>query len=113
MKEFYGFVLNISLINFVDMKYYGITFLLIGIFSFGQDKDSVSIQKFDLNLNSTYSVFNAFDLNLKIKSWDDESWEEKQKKKQRYEHLGFPDSMIRHSIDGMVEGILNRLISKK
>ena len=113
MKEFYGFVLNISLINFVDMKHYRIVFLLIAVFSFGQDKDSVSIQKFDLNLNSSYSDFHTLDLNLKIKSWSDETWEEKQKKNQRYEHLGFPDSMIRRSIDGVVEGMFNRIISKK
>ena len=105
------------MIIFVKMKHFLILFILLGAFSFGQvkttlPKDSISVQKFDLKRNSD-SNFTKFDLNLKIKSWDEESWEEKQMKRQRYEHLEFPNSLIRQTLDGIVEGMLNRLISKK
>lgn len=97
------------------MKNFSIALMFLASFAFAQEetsaeKDSVYIPKFDLNLNQD---FKKFDLGLRIKSWEDETWEEKQKKRQRYEHLNFPGSMVRQTIDGIFEGILNNLISKK
>ncbi len=97
------------------MNNFSIGLLFLASFAFAQEEtsaeiDSVYIPKFDLKLNQD---FKKFDLGLRIKSWDDETWEEKQKKRQRYEHLNFPGSMVRQTIDGIFEGILDNLISKK
>ena len=97
------------------MKNFSIGLVVLASFAFAQEEtspeiDSVYIPKFDLKLNQD---FKKFDLGLRIKSWEDETWEEKQKKRQRYEHLNFPGSMVRQTLDRIFEGILNNLISKK
>lgn len=97
------------------MKNFSFALVFLASFAFAQEEisvenDSVYIPKFDLKLNQD---FEKFDLGLRIKSWDDETWEEKQKKRRRYEHLNFPGSIVRQTLDGIFEGILNNLISKK
>lgn len=97
------------------MKNFSFALVFLASFAFAQEEisvenDSVYVPKFDLKLNQD---FEKFDLGLRIKSWDDETWEEKQKKRRRYEHLNFPGSIVRQTLDGIFEGILNNLISKK
>ena len=66
------------------MKNFSISLVFLASFAFAQEetsaeKDSVYIPKFDLNL---IQDFKKIDLGLRINSWNDETWEEKQKKRQ-------------------------------
>lgn len=61
------------------------TFLLGLVFlaSFALEQEELSVEK-----DSVYIL--KFDLGLEIKHWDNEPYEEKQKKRQQCEQLDFP-----------------------